>query len=320
MATPEERATATAAAAAAGTCTVDIVTLDSDEGVIRREDGLQIGQIESQSFGIGYQPRPGITLLDSGSGPMIIPAENFVAAFRSEPGASAFGVATSASSARLILQALEIGLDGVLLVTQSASEVEELADFMIDSRTSDENIRLVAATVTAVTPTGMGDRACVDTAAMLHPGDGMLVGSFARGLVLVHCECLPHDFINSRPFRVNAGAVCSYALSTRNTTQYLSELCTGASVHIVSKNGVCRTELCGRVKIERRPLVRVDLNAEGTSFSVLLQHAETVMLIAEGGQPVSVCSLLPGACVLAHLPGVAARHAGIAIEETIVEL
>ena len=52
-----------------------------------------------------------------------------------------------------------------------------------------------------------GERVCVDLANMLRPGEGMLVGSFARGLMLVHSECEESDYIASRPMRVNAGAV-----------------------------------------------------------------------------------------------------------------
>ena len=39
------------------------------------------------------------------------------------------------------------------------------------------------------------------------PGEGLLVGSFARALFLVHSECAESAYINSRPFRVNAGPV-----------------------------------------------------------------------------------------------------------------
>lgn len=34
----------------------------------------------------------------------------------------------------------------------------------------------------------MGDRVCVDLCSLLRPGEGMLVGSFARALFLVHSE------------------------------------------------------------------------------------------------------------------------------------
>jgi 3-dehydroquinate synthase II len=48
----------------------------------------------------------------------------------------------------------------------------------------------------------------VDLCSNMVPGEGMLVGSFARGLFLVHSECAESAYINSRPFRVNAGPVC----------------------------------------------------------------------------------------------------------------
>ena len=50
-------------------------------------------------------------------------------------------------------------------------------------------------------------RVCVDTASLLAPGEGLLVGSFARALFLVHSECAQSAYISSRPFRVNAGPV-----------------------------------------------------------------------------------------------------------------
>ncbi len=41
----------------------------------------------------------------------------------------------------------------------------------------------------------------------LQPGEGLLVGSFARCLALVHSECGESEYIAARPFRVNAGPV-----------------------------------------------------------------------------------------------------------------
>ena len=48
---------------------------------------------------------------------------------------------------------------------------------------------------------------CVDLCSLLVAGEGLLVGSFAGGLFLVHSECAESAYINSRPFRVNAGPV-----------------------------------------------------------------------------------------------------------------
>lgn len=42
-------------------------------------------------------------------------------------------------------------------------------------------------------------RVCVDMASLLVPGEGLLVGSFARALFLVHSECAESAYINSRP-------------------------------------------------------------------------------------------------------------------------
>ena len=66
---------------------------------------------------------------------------------------------------------------------------------------------------------------------MLAPGEGMLVGSFARAGFLVHSECTESRYINSRPFRVNAGPV--YMLSSSCTaadfelTRLREALCLG---------------------------------------------------------------------------------------------
>lgn len=64
-------------------------------------------------------------------------------------------------------------------------------------------------------------RVCVDLCSLLAPGEGMLVGNFARAAFLVHSECTESRYINSRPFRVNAGPVgvpCTAILRTRGVS------------------------------------------------------------------------------------------------------
>ncbi|MFS7939828.1 putative 3-dehydroquinate synthase II [Helianthus anomalus] len=51
--------------------------------------------------------------------------------------------------------------------------------------------------------TGMSDRVCVDLCSLMKPGilsPSVLVGSFARGLFLVHSQS---NYIATRPFAVN---------------------------------------------------------------------------------------------------------------------
>ncbi|GFR45529.1 hypothetical protein Agub_g6922, partial [Astrephomene gubernaculifera] len=87
-----------------------------------------------------------------------------------------------------------------------------------------------AAVVTRVEALGMGERVCVDLAEMMQPGEGLLVGSFARCLALVQCEAEQSAYIASRPFRVNAGPVHSYVAVAAGRTRYLAELASGCEV------------------------------------------------------------------------------------------
>lgn len=149
------------------------------------------------------------------------------------------------------------------------------------------------------------------------------VGCFARGLFLIHSECLESNYISSRPFRVNAvcfdyminifqewsniwvlintinifqkwefslfydfyfkfgcivlvcfssevswmcqGPVHAYVAVPGEKTSYLSELKAGREVVVVDQNGIQRTAIVGRVKIETRPLILIEANV--LSFS-----------------------------------------------------
>lgn len=172
---------------------------------------------------------------------------------------------------------------------------------------------------------GMGDRVCVDLCSLMKPGEGLLVGSFARGLFLVHSECLETDYIASRPFRVNAGPVHAYVAVPGGKTCYLSELKSGKEVLVVDQNGQQRTAIVGRVKIETRPLVLVEAkDSDQSSYSILLQNVETVGFVSPHGghgcerTPIPVTSLKVGDEVLLRVQG-GARHTGIEIQEFIVE-
>ncbi|MFS7929336.1 putative 3-dehydroquinate synthase II [Helianthus anomalus] len=173
--------------------------------------------------------------------------------------------------------------------------------------------------------TGMGDRVCVDICSLMKPGEGVLVRSFARGLFLVHSECSESNYIASRPFRVNAGPVHAYVAIPDGKTCYLSELKTGKEIFVVDQNGIQRTAVVGRVKIETRSLVivtaKVDSDEE-TCYSILLQNAETVGFVPpnKGNEAtaIPVTSLKVGDQVLLKLQG-GARHTGIEIQEFIIE-
>ncbi|CAM8997882.1 unnamed protein product [Rhodiola kirilowii] len=255
----------------------------------------------------------------------IIPAENIVAAFQGTQK-TMFAISKTASEAQIFLEALEKGVGGVVLKVDEIDEVIYLKDYFEKRNESGNLIGLTAATVTQIYAVGMGDRVCVDLCSLMRPGEGLLVGSYARGLFLVHSECLESNYIASRPFRVNAGPVHSYVAVPGGRTMYLSELKAGKEVIVVDQMGRQRTAIVGRVKIETRPLILVEakIDSDGTLYSILLQNAETVALISPcqgNGQnkvAIPVTSLKVGDLVNIRLQG-GARHTGIEIQEFIME-
>ncbi|MED6205601.1 hypothetical protein PIB30_019162 [Stylosanthes scabra] len=256
----------------------------------------------------------------------VIPAENIIAAFHNSQK-KVFAVSNSTSEAKIFLEALEHGLDGIVLKVEDVEHVLELKEYF-EKRTEESNLlSLTKVTITRIQAAGMGDRVCVDLCSLMKPGEGLMVGSFARGLFLVHSECLESNYIASRPFRVNAGPVHAYVAVPGGRTCYLSELKSGKEVIVVDQQGRQRVAIIGRVKIETRPLILVEAkrDSDNQTFSILLQNAETVALVclpqgeAASKTAVPVTSLKVGDEVLLRVQG-GARHTGIEIQEFIVEI
>jgi 3-dehydroquinate synthase II len=217
--------------------------------------------------------------------------------------------------AELAITVLERGVAGILLATQDPSTVKAVAQKI---KASTGQVSLVPFTVTKITPVGMGDRVCVDTCSMLGDGQGMLMGNTSSSMLLVHAETLENPYVAPRPFRVNAGAVHAYIMLPDGKTAYLSDLAIGGKVLVADAKGIAHTAIVGRTKIERRPLLLVEAEAEGIKTSLILQNAETIRLVKEDGGAISVVQLKKGDRVMGcTLEG--GRHFGIAVKETIIE-
>ena len=247
----------------------------------------------------------------------IIPLENLIARIGDETDLIA-GV-TTAEEARTAFETLELGADGVLLDTDNPDEIRATVEARAASER--EDLSLQYATVTAVDSTGMADRVCVDTASLMDHDEGMLVGSLGRGLFFVHAETAESPYVASRPFRVNAGAVHAYARTPEGGTVYLSELQSGDEVQLVDTGGTTREAVVGRVKIEKRPMFRVQAEVETDDgvdrIETLLQNAETIKVATRDGRT-AVTDLEVGDELLVYYEAVA-RHFGEAVEESIIE-
>jgi 3-dehydroquinate synthase II len=244
----------------------------------------------------------------------IIPLENLIARIGEETDLVA-GVRT-AEEARTAFETLELGADAVLLDTDDQDEIRATVD--VREATQREHLDLQRATVTVIEQTGSADRVCVDTASMLEHDEGMLVGSMSRGLFFVHAETADSPYVDSRPFRVNAGAVHAYVRTPGSETKYLAELSSGDEVQVVDTDGNTREAIVGRAKIEQRPMFRVEAELEnGDRIETLLQNAETIKVATADGRK-AVTELQEGDDLLVFYEEVA-RHFGEAVEESIIE-
>jgi 3-dehydroquinate synthase II len=244
----------------------------------------------------------------------VIPLENLIARTRGK--SKLIAEVANAEDAKLVLETLELGTDGVLM---KASDADELMDAISVVKKQAPKIELVPAKVTAVKQISTGARVCVDTCDLMVPGEGMLVGVQAAGFFLVEAEVHENPYVQSRPFRVNAGSLSMYTLASLQSTRYLSELKAGDEVLIVDRKGNVRPASVGRVKIEIRPLILVEAEVEGKKIKTILQNAETIRLVtAKGSKPVT--ELKAGDEVLAHTSTSEGRHFGVAVpEETVIE-
>jgi len=241
----------------------------------------------------------------------IIPIENLLA----RRGKNIMVQVENSEQAKLMVEILEKGVDGVVLNTKDVNEIKKTAEII---HGISEKVALVTATITNTKQLGMGDRACLDTCTQMTLGEGMLIGNTAAGFFLVHSESVENPYVAARPFRVNAGAVHAYTLTPGGKTKYLADLKAGDEVLLVDFQGRSQTAYLGRNKIEKRPMMLIEAQAQGQPISLVMQNAETIRLVSPEGKPVSITTLAPGDKVLGHIEK-AGRHFGMQVDETLIE-
>ncbi len=309
---------------------VDLV-LDDDlsvDGDALYVNGKQVGRRVDVSTSDGQSKARALAgsvewiLLDLGEWKMI-PIENVIASCDGGPTK----VAAKISSAEQVLGAafaLEIGVDALLVPedilptaliakSQRGERIEST-----DKEQKSDGFEVTSLRVIEVKEGGVGDRVCVDLTSLLDFGEGMLVGSSASSMVLVHGETVESEFVPTRPFRVNAGAAHTYIMMADGSTKYLSELEMGDQVMVTSSDGKSRTATVGRVKIERRPFILFKwIDENDNEAGALLQQAETVRLVSNSGL-ISITDLSSDMKIIGWSGG-AGRHVGIEISADVTE-
>ena len=143
----------------------------------------------------------------------VIPLENIIAKERAK--GKVLMEVSNHGEAQLALETLELGSDGVVLNSSSSEEILKTSEVVRSQLTK---LDLVEAEVTGKKEVGLGARACVDTTELMMHGEGLLVGCQSNALFLVQAEVEENPFVQSRPFRVNAGPV-SYTHLTLPTNR-----------------------------------------------------------------------------------------------------
>ena len=242
----------------------------------------------------------------------IIPLENIIAKLH-KLHTRIFALANNPEEVRKMFSILEIGVDGVIFSTSSMSEVREALVYL-----GTKSFELKPAKILEIKEVGNGERVCVDTASMLHRGEGMLIGSRSNFLFLVHNESVGSSFTSPRPFRVNAGAVHCYTISPDGTTKYLSELETGSEVLVLDSKGKARRATVGRSKIESRPMLMIKAQIGDEIGGIIAQNAETIRFVRPDGHLISVTHLKKGDIVLAHSKPATGRHFGMEVDDEYI--
>lgn len=246
----------------------------------------------------------------------IIPIENLLA-----QSDNIFAETESIERAELANGILEKGVAGLVVPPEAIGQLKEI---IARCKISQGTENLIPARITRIENAGLGHRVCLDTLSLLKKGQGALIGNSSAFTFLVHAETEHNEYVASRPFRINAGAVHAYIRLPHDRTSYLSEMKAGDEIVVVNQRGESATVTLGRVKIEIRPMLLIEAQAvtmqgEEITGSIFLQNAETIRLTSPNGQPVSVVSLQPGDEILCRLDD-AGRHFGMRIKEDIREV
>ncbi|WP_445491060.1 3-dehydroquinate synthase II [Niallia sp. 03133] len=218
--------------------------------------------------------------------------------------------------AKVSKEVMEVGCDGLLIRTDQIQTIMGINTIIEENKHS--MLDVVRLKVTNVEHLGPGKRACIDTTTLLTKEEAMIVGSTSSGGLLVCSETHYLPYMNTRPFRVNAGAVHSYVWCPNDKTEYITDLKVGSEVQIIDIHGNVRTANVGRVKIEVRPLLLIEAEYDGYSINTIVQDDWHIRIFDGNGQPKNSTRFRVGDEVLAYVcePG---RHVGIKIAESIAE-
>ena len=298
-----------------------------DNNMIYNEKGKKIGtylHIENQKNQMDAKSLVGSVewIMITADDWKMIPLENLVAAAQNTPTKIA---ARMDSTEQLLGAAYALGCGVDALIIRDLNESLNVANSIKKEKLSSDKILINSNQISInevelieIEPVGNADRVCIDLVNIMNEGDGIFVGSSSKSMLLMHSETIESEFVPTRPFRVNAGAVHAYTLLEDGSTKYLSELKAGEKILVSNAKGKTYSSTIGRLKIEPRPMLMLKWRDENNNQSQsFVQQAETVRVVDNFGEAKSVTKLLKGEHLLARIES-GGRHIGKEIR-TVVE-
>jgi len=245
----------------------------------------------------------------------VIPAENLIARYANSK-TKIIVKTNNLQEMKTLATTLEKGVDGFLVDKENSIKA------FCSNFKSRLKLSLVDATVTEVKEIEeLGKRICVDGVLTYKPGEGLLAGSNTGFMFLVDGETNKNPYVNTREWRVNAGAASLYVLCKKEgviTPRYLDDLISGDEVVAVDSEGNTRIQKVIRLKKEWRPMTYIQAEYQGREGSACPQTAETVRLVTpEGTKPIT--KLKKGDKIKAYVSKAIATHFGKPVEEKIIE-
>lgn len=225
-------------------------------------------------------------------------------------------VVKETTDAIVAMGVMEVGSAGVILKSKKIEDIVQLGEELMKKAIT--KMDLVECEIVETKHLELGERACLDTTNVMNEQEGMIVGCTSSGGLLICSEVHYLPYMNTRPFRVNAGTVSSYVWGPDNMVKYISDLKAGSKLIAVDINGSARVVNVARVKTEVRPLILIVAKYKDTEIKAIMQDDWHMRVFAPDGKVVNITDLKPGDKVLGYYsePG---RHVGVKISESIVE-
>lgn len=223
---------------------------------------------------------------------------------------------TDISDANIAMAVMECGSDGVVLNSNSVEEIYLLSE-AVEKRAKGK-LQLVPCEIIEIKHLEMGARACIDTTSLLSEKEGMIVGCTSGGGLLICSEVHYLPYMETRPFRVNAGTVASYVWAPNDKTEYIANLEAGSRLMVVDLDGNTRVVNVARVKTEFRPLILIKAKYQEQVINCIMQDDWHMRVYSSEGKVVNITDLKEGDLVLGYVCE-SGRHVGIKIDETIIE-